>query len=158
MCIQNFQLNSAPDDVAVRNIAMGACDVLLDCGYTKPLSQLKLNDVPQLIKLAALHSTVLRIKSELDQFITGISEAGCLHAIQEYSALFIPMFVASDNIKLNAGDSYDLKCTACCNKKQFFLQISFWSSLRKRYSLTKAVLHSPASSPPICSFIIYCMK
>lgn len=67
---------------------MGACDVLLDCGYTKPLSQLKVDDVPQLIKLAALHSTVLRIKSELEQFMAGISEAGCLHAIQEYSVLF----------------------------------------------------------------------
>ena len=128
LCIQNFQLNSATDDEAVRSIAMGACDMLLDCGCTKPLSQLKLDDVPQLIKLAALHSTVLKIKSELDQFITGISEAGCLHAIQEYFALFRPMFVASDNIKLNAGDSYDLTCTACCNKKQFLLHISFWSS------------------------------
>lgn len=95
-CVFNFQLSSAGDNESVRNIAVGACDVLLDCGCTKPLPQLKTDDVPQLIKCAALHSTILRIKSELDQFMAGINEAGALHAIQEYPTLFPPMLTASD--------------------------------------------------------------
>ena len=103
LCL-HFQLNSATDDEGVRNIAMGACDVLLDCGCTKPLPQLKLDDVPKLIQCAALHSTVLKIKSELDQFMAGINEAGSLHVIQEYPSFFRPMFVASDTNLLNAGE------------------------------------------------------
>lgn len=83
---------------------MDACDVLLDCGFTKPLPQLKLGDVPQLVKSAALHATILKIKSELDQFMKGVNEAGCLHAIQEYPYLFHTLFVASDRDELNAGD------------------------------------------------------
>lgn len=98
-----FQLRSATDDDSVRSIAMNDCDVLTECGCTKPLAQLKLADVPQLVKSAALHSTILRIKSELDQFMAGLDEAGCLHVLQEYPSLFRPMFVATDTNLLNSG-------------------------------------------------------
>ena len=74
---------------------MRACDVLLECGYAKPLSKLKAIDVPQLIKNATLHSTILKIKSELDQFIDGLNEAGILHSIRQYPDFFRPLFVSS---------------------------------------------------------------
>ena len=75
---------------------MNHCDVLLECGCARPLAQLKLADVQQLVKSVALHCTILRIKSELDQLMAGVDEAGCLHAIQEYPSLFRPMFVPTD--------------------------------------------------------------
>ena len=89
------QLTGAADDEDVRRIAMDACDCLFECGVTKPLAQLKVSDVSHLIISAALHCTILKIKSEIDQFMAGLDEAGTLHAIKEYPHLFYPMFVPS---------------------------------------------------------------
>ena len=49
------QLSNATEEQQVQNVAMRACDALLECGFTKPLSQLKFNDACQLINSAALH-------------------------------------------------------------------------------------------------------
>ena len=89
------QLSEATDEKQVQNIAVSACDALLECGFTKPLSTLKCEDVTQLISNAILHSTILKIKCELDQFIEGIREAGVLHSIQKYPHYFLPLFVLS---------------------------------------------------------------
>lgn len=89
------QLSEAKEEKRAQEIAMRACDVLLECGYTKPLSTLKAIDVTQLIKNVTLHSTILKIKSELDQFIDGLNEAGVLHSIRQYSDFFRPLFVSS---------------------------------------------------------------
>ena len=71
---------------------MDACDVLVDCGFTKPLVQLSLDDVSVLTKRTSLHCTLLRVKSELDQFMGGLHEAGVLDAMQK---ILRPLFVAS---------------------------------------------------------------
>ena len=68
---------------------MRACDALLECGFTKPLSQLKLDDVLPLINSVSLHSTLLKIKSEVDQFKDGLNQAGVLHSIQKYPEVFV---------------------------------------------------------------------
>ena len=81
---------------------MDACDALLECGFTKPLLKLTLDDVSQLINSATLHSTLLRIKSELDQFLDGLNQAGVLHSIQQYPDLFHPLFVCSGS-PISAG-------------------------------------------------------
>ena len=68
-----------------------------------PLALLKMRDVPHLVRTAALHCTLLSIKSETDQFVAGLDEAGILHAIKEYPHLLYPHFVHSNEINLNAG-------------------------------------------------------
>ena len=83
----------AVDEQEARRVAMESCDILLECGFTKPLATLKKNDVNQLVKCASLHSTLLRVKSEIDQFISGLDAARVLHAIREYPDLFAPLFV-----------------------------------------------------------------
>ena len=82
---------------------MEACDGILECGFTKPLAKLKLCDVSHLIHSVALHSTILRSKSEVDQFKEGLHEAGTLHAIKEYPDFFYPMFVQSEAAVVDAG-------------------------------------------------------
>ena len=52
-----------------------------------------MSDVSQLVKCASLHSTLLRVKSELDQFISGLGAAHVLDVIREYPDLFAPLFV-----------------------------------------------------------------
>ena len=44
--------------------------------------------VPALVKCVALHITIQKVKAELDQFMSGLSEAGMLSAIQTYSEVF----------------------------------------------------------------------
>ena len=82
---------------------MEVCDNLLDCGFNKPLPTLKMCDVDPLIKCVALHYTVLKIKSELDQFMSGLDEAGCLNVIQKFPHLMRPLFVAPNTPNINAG-------------------------------------------------------
>lgn len=41
-----LQLTSAgADDVTLREVALNACDILLSCGFTKPIATLKHQDV-----------------------------------------------------------------------------------------------------------------
>ena len=56
-----------------------------------------------IIQSVALHSTILRIKSEIDNFSEGLHEAGVLHAIKEYPHLFYCMFVRLNSAVLDAG-------------------------------------------------------
>lgn len=92
--------------------------MLVDCGFTKPLATIKSTDVSQLVKCASLHSTLLRIKSELDQFISGLHSSGVLEAIREYPSFFSPMFEFKGNV-LTAG-----KYTVLCRKGMMFFHSS----------------------------------
>lgn len=86
--------------------------MLVGCGFTNPLATIKSTDVSQLVKCASLHSTLLRIKSELDQFI---HSSGVLEAIREYPSFFSPMFEFKGNL-LTAG-----KNTVCRKGTMSFL-------------------------------------
>ena len=61
--------------------------------FTKPLATSKKNDVNQLVKCASLHSTLLRVKSEIEQFISGLDVARVLHAIRVHPDLFAALFI-----------------------------------------------------------------
>jgi hypothetical protein len=93
------------DTEEIRKLAMSACDSLIDCGYTRALTQLSVDDIPNIVKSTALHSTLLKVKAEMDQFMTGLQEAGVLHAIQAYPSLFRPLFVADAVKPMSAGDT-----------------------------------------------------
>lgn len=109
------QLKGATSDDDVCSIAMDCCDDILTCGFNKPLAKLKIGDVDRLIQSVALHSTILRIKSEIDQFTEGLHEAGVLHAIKEYPHLFYPMFVKSDSAVVDAGYQHVSHQNTCYN-------------------------------------------
>ena len=83
---------------------MDACDILIENGCSQGLAQLKKSDVPQIVRSASLGCTIIKIKAALDQFMAGLDAAGVLHAIQQYPDLLRPMFVASDNDPLSAGE------------------------------------------------------
>ena len=62
-------------------------DFFIEAGVaTRPLS--KLSDVPCWLRSAALHCVILRVKTEVDQFIEGLEEAGVLQSIRKYPELF----------------------------------------------------------------------
>ena len=96
---------------------MDCCDHILGCGFNKPLAQLKMGDIPHLLRSATLHSTILCVKFEIDQFMEGFHEAGVLHAIKEYPHLFRSK---SDAATLDAGCN-----NKCLMKNVFMRQIHF---------------------------------
>ena len=57
-----FQLTSvADDDNKLRESAQTECDVLLSCGYTKPIALLKRQDIPSIIECVTLHKAILQV-------------------------------------------------------------------------------------------------
>ena len=68
-------------------------DCLVQCGVTKPLTQIKLADLPSLVRNIALQTTILKVKAALDQFVNGIKETGLLSCIQGYPDFFKDLFV-----------------------------------------------------------------
>jgi len=67
--------------------------------------QLEVYNHPQLVKIAALHSCIMKVKAELDQFVAGLKEAQVLDVIRKYPSFFHPMFVASQTDTVTAGIS-----------------------------------------------------
>ena len=47
----------------LRSTALEMTDCLIQCGITKPLTQLKIENVPNLVHSIALHATVLKVKA-----------------------------------------------------------------------------------------------
>ena len=47
------------------------CEVILDSGYTKPLIQASLEDVPNIVQTITLHRVILRLLAEFSQFRDG---------------------------------------------------------------------------------------
>ena len=70
-------------------------DCLLQCGITKPLTQLKIEDVSNLVHSIALHATVLKVKAAIDQFMDGLREACLLPSIQKYPHVLRDLFLDS---------------------------------------------------------------
>lgn len=79
-------------------------DILLESGVSKPLTQLRTSDIPTLIRTVTLHNTVIKIKAELDQFSSGLNEAGVLSSIHAHPELFQSLFTHHPEI-LAAGES-----------------------------------------------------
>ena len=78
-------------------------DCLIQCGITKPLIQLKIEDVPNLVHSIALHATVLKVKAAIDQFMDGLREACLLPSIQKYPHVLRDLFVKSSTDCLDSG-------------------------------------------------------
>jgi hypothetical protein len=80
---------------------MDNCDILINYGVTKPLTRVCAEDIPALVRSVAVDSVIMKVKSELDQFIEGLEESGVLKPLRKYPDLFAPMFM--DMEVLSAG-------------------------------------------------------
>lgn len=89
--------------MTLQNKALEMAVCLIQCGITKPLTQLKIDVVPNLVQSIALQATVLKVKAALDQFMDGLKEAGLLSSIQEYPHLFKDLFVKCSTGCLDSG-------------------------------------------------------
>ena len=78
-------------------------DLLLECGFNKPLSKIHLCDKVTIIQTVTLHKVILASLAELSQFRDGFSSLGVLKTVKEYSH-FLHSFYCSDyDDELNSG-------------------------------------------------------
>ena len=96
--IFNIQLDEAQSDQEIRylfddeNVLKGDNDNLVDeTGFRKPLSQLTLQDRPNLQWVLRDHHTVLKIKPEIDQYCDGLETLGVLECVRKYPCLMRPL-------------------------------------------------------------------
>ena len=72
---------------------MGAVDVLVTCGFTRPISTLTLRDIPLLVESVSLHASLLVVKAELDQLVEGLRDTPVLEMMRSNPVLCRDLFI-----------------------------------------------------------------
>ena len=84
-----LKIHSAIDEKEMREVAGRNIDLLLECGFTKPVALLKLGDKSDLIYAVTLHKFVLCSLAELDQLCSGMAALGVTDSLQQYHPLYV---------------------------------------------------------------------
>ena len=84
---------------------MGAIDIILNCGYTKPLFRAEMEDREEISRTIALHYTLLQSKAEMDQLKQGLNSLGVADLMKEQVHLFANFFTSDGHSRLTAGQS-----------------------------------------------------
>ena len=100
-----IQIQTATSDQQIREIVTtdDALDILSDCGYDKPLSNVRFADKTNLIKVAATHHCLLSVKAELDQLKEGLQVLDVLSLISKHRKAFEPYFCLDNSRTLTAS-------------------------------------------------------
>ena len=72
-------------------------DLLVATGYRKPLAQLGLKDVADLVGLLLEYHLFVKVKAEIDQFLEGLKTLGFLGHLRKNSSLWQAFFVTSND-------------------------------------------------------------
>ncbi|XP_062520832.1 G2/M phase-specific E3 ubiquitin-protein ligase-like [Corticium candelabrum] len=98
-------IQTATSDQQIREIVTtdDALDILSDCGYDKPLSNVRFADKTNLIKVAATHHCLLSVKAELDQLKEGLQVLDVLSLISKHRKAFEPYFCLDNSRTLTAN-------------------------------------------------------
>ena len=100
----NFsKIHSVTDENEMREVASRNIDLLLECGFTKPVALLKLGDKSDLIHAVTLHKVVLCSLAELDQFRDGMATLGVADSLQQYHPLYASFYCMGSGDSLTSG-------------------------------------------------------
>ena len=110
MCILRIhvvplQIAATSDNSSLRTTVMEFCTEVTECGFTKAIPCITMDDKITLIQTMTLHHVLLRSKAEMDQFCEGLQALGVLNAVREYPDLMRPFFTNSAVQNLTAGDT-----------------------------------------------------
>ena len=100
-----FKFHHAADDDAIKGLALNNSSLLLDCGYVKPVSMIKLKDKSDLVHTITLHKVLLGVLGEMNQFKNGIESAGLgvFESIEKYHDLCASFYCWDNDSKLTSG-------------------------------------------------------
>lgn len=78
-------------------------ELLIDCGYSKPIPMITLMDKDSIVNTISLHHLILKVKAELDQLRSGLETLGVAAAMKLNPKLFQPLFTRNGQIELTPG-------------------------------------------------------
>ena len=81
-------------------------DVILESGYTLPVTCIGMGGKSELLRTLMLHHSLLRSKAVLDQLRSGLSALGVSDAMSKYPTILEPYFVAGKQPPLTAGNAF----------------------------------------------------
>lgn len=99
----SLQIRDCQDDETLREVAMSTMDLLLECGFTKPIHKLKRDDRVDIIQTVALHKVILVSLAELQEFREGLKALGVAEALKKHGQLLHPFFCNDDVVELTSG-------------------------------------------------------
>ena len=76
------------------------CAVVYDSGFSLPITKVTIEDIPTIVRAVTLHSTLMPIKSELDQLTKGLEICGILPLIRKYPHVMKELFVYDTDDKI----------------------------------------------------------
>lgn len=114
------QIEGTTDIDAFRAELTENMDLLMECGYTKPVSRADLGDKPDIIQSVTLHKVVLVSLAELSQFRKGLATLGVATALKDYPHLLQSFFSLRNNDQLTSGMFIQVYDTRLCWKWLLF--------------------------------------
>ena len=76
------------------------CAVVYDSGFSLPITKVTIEDIPTIVRAVTLHSTLMPIKSELDQLTKGLEICGILPLIRKYPHVMKELFMYDADDKI----------------------------------------------------------
>ena len=78
------------------------CAVVFDAGFSTPITQVTLADVPLIVRAVCLNTVVSPVKCELDQLASGLALFGILDLVKSHPKDMAALFVHDSTSKLTA--------------------------------------------------------
>ena len=87
----------------IREVANNSIDLLLECGFSKPVTLLNLEDKSELIHAITLHKVILCTLAELDQFRNGMGALGVGESLKQYHQIYASFYCIGTGDLLTSG-------------------------------------------------------
>lgn len=104
------QLEGIEDVTLLRKALFDATDVVINSGYTKPLTSAEVSDRKEITETVSLHCTLLQSLAEMDQLKRGLNVLGVANYMKDYPLFFTSYFTSQDSQKLSAGIIISFSC------------------------------------------------
>ena len=82
---------------------MDNIDLLMKCGFSKPVTKLELEDKVTVVQSICLQMVVLDTLAELDQFMDGLTSLGVAKALQKHTSLLRSFYCSANKMELTSG-------------------------------------------------------
>lgn len=97
------KIHNATNESHMKEVASENIDLLLECGFTKPVSLLNLEDKPELIHAVTLHKVVLCSLAKFEQFCNGMASLGVAESLKQNHHLYTPFYCIGAGDMLTSG-------------------------------------------------------
>ena len=77
------------------------CNVIFDSGFSVPINKVERQHVQSIVRAVTIHTTLIPIKSELDQIAQGLEICDILSLMKKHPNKFKELFLYSSDDKLS---------------------------------------------------------